>query len=90
MRSGKTQERQSLFEQIGLKRHVWEQAACTNSRNEILAALVRFIQWRVGQRWDDVFSEIYAHLDTGSTVKMHIRKHLRDFVLFGISQGLHG
>jgi len=75
---------------IGLKRHAWEQAAYVKGLNENLAPLVRFIQRRVGQRWDDVFSEICARLDTGSTVKMHVREHLRDFVLVGISHGRHG
>jgi hypothetical protein len=75
---------------IGLKRHAREQAAYTKSLNENLAPLVRFIQRRVGRRWDDVFSEICAGLDTGSTVKMHVRQHLRDFVLFGISRGRQG
>ena len=75
---------------IGLKRHAREQAAYTKSLNETLAPLVRFIQRRVGRRWDDVFSEICAGLDTGSTVKMHVRQHLHDFVLFGISRGRFG
>jgi len=78
------------FKQIGLKRHVREQAAYSKSLNEYLAPLVRFIQRRVGRRWDDVFSEICAHLDIGSTVKMHARQQLRDLVLFGISRGKHG
>lgn len=75
---------------IGLKRHAKEQAAYTKSLNENLAPLVRFIQRRIGRRWDDVFREICAGLDTGSTVKMHVRQHLRDFVLFGISRGRYG
>lgn len=75
---------------IGLKRHAKEQAAYTKSLNENLAPLVRFIERRVGRRWDDVFSEICDQLDTGSTVKMHVRQHLRDFVLFGISHGRRG
>lgn len=75
---------------IGLKRHAREQAAYTKSLSENLAPLVRFLQRRVGRSWDDVFSEICASLDTGSTVKMHVRQHLRDFVLFGIACGRHG
>ncbi len=75
---------------IGLRRHAKEQAAYTKSLNENLAPLVRFLQRRVGRRWDDVFSEICAGLDTGSTVKMHIRQHLPDFVLFRISRGRQG
>ncbi|MES2054522.1 MAG: hypothetical protein V4564_01165 [Pseudomonadota bacterium] len=75
---------------IGLKRHALEQAPYVKELNENLAPLRRFIQKRVGRRWDDVFSEICAGLDTGSTVKMHVRQHLRDFVVFGISRGRRG
>ncbi|HEX5183216.1 MAG TPA: hypothetical protein VFW19_08710 [Allosphingosinicella sp.] len=75
---------------IGLRRHAKERAAYTKSLNENLAPLARFVQRRVGRRWDDVFSEICAGLDTGSTVKMHVRQHLRDFVLVPISRGRHG
>jgi hypothetical protein len=76
--------------QIGLKRHALEQAPYVKSLNEHLGPLVRFLQRRVGCRWDDVFSEICSGLDTGSTVKMHVRQHLPDFVLFGISYGRRG
>jgi len=76
--------------QIGLRRHAREQAAYTKGLNENLAPLVRFIQRRVGRRWDDVFSEICSQLDTNSTVKMHVRQHLGDFVLFHISCGRDG
>ena len=75
---------------IGLRRHAKTQAAYTKSLNENLAPLARFLQRRVGRRWDDVFSEICAGLDTGSTVKTHVRQHLRDLVLFGISRGRRG
>lgn len=88
--SVKLKKDKNPHKRIGLKRHAWENAAYVKSLNENLAPLVRFIQRRVGRRWDDVFSEICAGLDTGSTVKMHVRQHLRDFVLFGISYGRFG
>jgi hypothetical protein len=75
---------------IGLKRHVKEHAPYYKALNENLAPLVRFIRKQVGRRWDDVFSEICAHLDTGSTVKMHVRTHLKDFVMIKISRGRNG
>lgn len=78
------------YKQIGLKRHVREKNIISKGLNENLAPLVRFIQRRVGRRWDDVFGEICAGLDTGSTVKMHVREHLGDFVLIGIARGRHG
>jgi len=49
--------------------------------NENLAPLKRFLFKQRGRKWDDVFSEICKHLDTGSTVKMHVREHLDDFVM---------
>jgi len=48
--------------------------------NENLAPLKRYLHKQVGRPWNDVFSEICQHLDTGSTVKMHVREHLDDFV----------
>jgi len=37
-----------------------------------------------------VFSEICATLDTGSTIKMHVRSHIEDYVLTRISIGRRG
>ncbi len=76
--------------QIGLKRHALVSAPYSKRLNENLAPLVRFLRSRRGRRWDDVFSEICAGIDTGSTVKMHIRQHLEDFVLSRISIGRCG
>ncbi len=76
--------------QIGLKRHAWVAAPYTKHLNENLAPLVRFLRSRRGRKWDDVFSEICAGLDTGSTVKMHVRQHIDDFVLSRIAIGRHG
>lgn len=75
---------------IGHKRHAIESAPYTKSLNENLAPLVRFLRSRRGQPWDSVFSEICSRLDTGSTVKMHVRQHIEDFVLTRISIGRHG
>lgn len=74
---------------VGLKRFAREHAPYTKGLNENLAPLVRFLRKRVGRRWDDVFSEICEHLDTGSTVKMHVRQHLGDFVAI-VSCGRNG
>ena len=49
--------------------------------NENLSPLRRYLFKQRGRKWDDVFSEICARLDTGSTVKMHVRDHLDDFVM---------
>ncbi len=75
---------------VGLKRHAKCEAPYTKSLNENLAPLVRFMRSRLGRRWDDVFSEICAQLDTGSTVKMHVRLHLDDIVATRIVAGRWG
>jgi len=75
---------------IGHKRHACESAPYTKAFNENLAPLVRFFRSRLGRPWDGVFSEICARLDTGSTVKMHVRQHVEDFVLTRISIGRYG
>jgi hypothetical protein len=75
---------------IGLKRHACEQTCFTKGLNENLNPLIRFVRSRVGRPWDEVFSEICAGLDTGSTVKMHVRQHLEDFIAVRISRGRYG
>lgn len=75
---------------IGLKRHARIGARYTKGLNENLAPLVRYLGRQRGRRWDAVFSEICANLDTSSTVKMHVRQHIEDFVLTRISIGRHG
>ena len=48
--------------------------------NENLKPLYRYIDKQVGRLWNDVYSEICANLDTGSTVKQHVRDHIPDHV----------
>ena len=62
------------------KRIVTLSTCKTKSLNENLAPLKRYLMAQRGRLWDDVFSDICAHLDTGSTVKMHVREHLDDFI----------
>lgn len=75
---------------IGLKKHVKCQGSGIKLLNENLQPLVRFLRSKRGCRWDDVFSEICAQLDTGSTVKMHVRLHLDDIVATRVSIGRRG
>ena len=65
------------------KRMAFERSG-TKSLNENLAPLKRYLFKQRGRKWDDVFSEICARLDTGSTVKMHVREHLEDFVMIKV------
>ncbi|MEP3889737.1 MAG: hypothetical protein ABJN69_04670 [Hellea sp.] len=71
-------------------RLVMESGGYTKHLNENLAPLKRYLHKQLGRRWDDVFSEICAHLDTGSTVKMHVREHLEDFVLSKVRRDKDG
>ncbi len=48
--------------------------------NENLSPLKRFLRSRVGQRWDDVFSEICKNITLGSAVQKHVRDHVMDYV----------
>ncbi len=43
--------------------------------------LKRYLFSQRGRKWDDVFSEICARLDTGSTVKMHVHEHIDGFIM---------
>lgn len=74
----------------GLKRSVLQQRGHTKNLNENLAPLRRYLHKQKGRKWNDVFSEICARLDTGSTVKMHVREHIEDFVMLRISIDANG
>ena len=45
-----------------------------------LAPLRRYVRAQVGRKWDDVYADIRAQIDTRHTVKMHILEHLYQFV----------
>lgn len=62
-------------------RLVAEHTGATKNLNENLAPLKRYLSKQVGRRWDHVFSDICKTLDTGSTVKMHVREHIGDFII---------
>lgn len=67
------------------RRMVLEHAGYTKSLNENLAPLKRYLDKQVGRPWNKVYSEICQNLDTGSTVKQHVRDHLTDFILVKVS-----
>jgi len=49
--------------------------------NDHVMPLNRYLFSQRGRKWDDVFSEICEHLDTGSTVKMHVHEHIDGFIM---------
>ena len=62
----------------------------TKGLNENLAPLKRYLHKQVGRPWDKVFSEICATLDTGSTVKQHVREHIEDFIMVKVGVAADG
>ena len=48
--------------------------------NENLAPLLRFLNSRVGQLWDNVYSEICENIRVTNAVQDHIRVHVKQFV----------
>lgn len=58
--------------------------------NENLSPLWRFLHSRVGQYWDDVYSEIREHLSPKNAVQMHVVQHLKAQVVESTYLGENG
>lgn len=61
-------------------RKPWTVSGGGKCLNENLAPLRRFLQSRVGQPWNEVYSEIRANLRVDSAVQLHVIQHLEDYV----------
>jgi hypothetical protein len=48
--------------------------------NEHLGPLRRYLDKQVGRPWDQVFSEICAHINRNSAVQDHVRDHVEEYV----------
>jgi hypothetical protein len=48
--------------------------------NEYLSPLWRFLQSRVGQPWNEVWSEISANIRSDNAVQQHVRDHVKMWV----------
>src|ERR1051326_863425 len=48
--------------------------------NEHLSPLRRYLERKVGQRWDKIFADVCRYLDRNSAVQDHVRDHLEDYV----------
>jgi hypothetical protein len=59
----------------------YKKKAITKHFSDHVMPLKRYLFSQRGRKWDDVFSEICAQLDTGSTVKMHVHEHIDGFIL---------
>ena len=58
--------------------------------NENLAPLRRFLVSKIGQHWDNVYSEICENLRATNTVQQHVRDHIADFVDTKTRRDRHG
>ena len=72
------------------RRMALEQIGYTKCLNENLAPLRRYLMKQEGRPWRKVYSEISEHLDANSTVKQHVRDHLRDFILIKVTRDRDG
>ena len=52
----------------------------TKFLNEHLGPLRRYLDKQVGRPWDQVYSEICAHIDRSSAVQDHVRDHVDGYV----------
>lgn len=52
--------------------------------NEFLTPLIAYLRSHVGERWDDIYSDICANLNRNSPVQLHIFQHLFDFVTLNV------
>lgn len=90
MRTKLRYDRQPDRKHVTGKRMALEQRGWTKGLNENLAPLRRYLRKQVGRPWDKVYSEICQTLDTGSTVKQHVREHIEDFVLTKVRIDAYG
>lgn len=75
----RTQERGPL-EDRPLKQSMSRKRVGYGGFNEYLAPLRRFIDSRVGKKWDDVYSELRELVAPNNAIQMHIFQHLWDYV----------
>lgn len=59
-------------------------------QNPHVSPLKRFIESRVGKKWDDVFSEICEQFKSSSSVQLRFRSYIDWFVETNISIGKNG
>ena len=68
----------------------YKKKAITKYFSDHVMPLKRYLFSQRGRKWDDVFSEICAQLDTGSTVKMHVHEHIDGFIMRKVRVDEHG
>ncbi|NEQ95956.1 MAG: hypothetical protein F6K30_04365 [Cyanothece sp. SIO2G6] len=56
----------------------------TKYLSDHLGPLRRFLRSKVGQRWDDIYSELSQRLDRDSVLGQHVIDHLWDYVCLNV------
>lgn len=67
--------------------HGWDNA---KELNENLAPLKRYLISKVGQKWDDIYSDICKNLRLDSAVQKHVRDHLKQMIEINTFIGTDG
>ena len=78
-RKGRRQDFEDLPTREGMRRPYVLRGNC-KELNENLTPLRRYLESQVGRPWNQVYSEIAAHLRVDNDVQQHVRDHLKDFV----------
>ncbi len=65
---------------IGVRRCVSGRGIRSKYPSDHLKPLKRYFGSKVGQRWNDVYSDIAAANDPDNVVKAHVRQHIDNFV----------
>lgn len=61
-------------------RQKWKHGWCEKRFTDVLGPIYRYLHSKVGQKWDDVFSEICQNLPKDSLNTSHVRDHITGMV----------
>jgi hypothetical protein len=81
MRGQRRRRRERIDRESAPRREPMSRGRGHKGLSEYFAPLVRFLRSRVGEPWDEVYSEIRRCVPNDSTVREHVYVHLDEFVL---------
>lgn len=61
-------------------RQKWKGSLCCKNFTDVLGPIIGYLSSKVGQKWDDVYSEICQNLPKNSTNTLHVREHIEAYV----------
>lgn len=73
-------ERDDMMPKRERIRERWQRTYNEKGFTDLIGPLWRFLRSRVGQRWDDVYSEICAHINPSSLQQIHLLDHVKGMV----------